>query len=186
MEKWQAEMTADVWYADTLQMTAHRNQTRDQLAEISQIADNELRNGEYAKLLGHVGADFFVETGFSFSFGANITIGDDFYANKDVLLCDEGQITIGKHCKIGPRAAFYTPLHPLDAAKRRTGVEKVGPITLGDDVWIGGSATILPNVTLGNDVVVGAGSVVTKSFPNHVVIAGNPARIIRHLNQTGH
>ena len=80
---------------------------------------------------------------------------------------------------------FYTPVHPLSAKLRDADVELGKPITIGDSIWIGGHASILPGVTLGDRVVVGAGSVVTKSFGSDVVIAGNPARIIRHLDPEG-
>jgi Acetyltransferase (isoleucine patch superfamily) len=110
---------------------------------------------------------------------SNITIGNHFYANHDVMLCDEGKITIGNDVKFGPKVGLYTPQHPLDPDVRRTEAETVAPITIGNDVWVGGGASILPGVTLGNNVVVGAGSVVTHSFPDNVIVVGNPAKVLR-------
>ena len=88
---------------------------------------------------------------------------------------------IGDHAFIGPNVSIYTACHPLDAAERNTGAEWALPVTIGDSVWIGGGAIILPGVTIGNNVVIGAGAVVTRDVPDNTVVAGNPARIIKHL-----
>lgn len=90
-------------------------------------------------------------------------------------------MTIGSHAFIGPNVSIYTACHPLDAAERNTGDEWALPVTIGDSVWIGGSATILPGVTIGDNVVIGAGSVVTRDIPSNCVAAGNPARVIKQL-----
>ena len=94
---------------------------------------------------------------------------------------DEAPVTIGDHAFIGPNVSIYTACHPLNAEERNTCVEWAEPVTIGNNVWIGGSATICPGVTIGDNVVVGAGSVVTRDIPSDVVVAGNPARIIKTL-----
>ena len=169
------------WYFDSQTIIAKRDATRLALQKASQILDNQQRIQSIQALIGHTGRDFFVETGFECSFGDNITIGDHFYANRNVLICDEGQVTIGNHCKLGPGVTLLTPYHPIDPAKRQTKIEISGSITIGDNAWFGGNVTVLPDVTLGRNVVVGAGSVVTKSFPDNVIIVGNPARILREI-----
>ena len=156
-----------------------RNDVRGKIMKYNQIADNDERNAGMASLLRSVGDRFFVEPTFEFSYGVNITIGNHFYANHGVEICDEGQVTIGNDCKFGPKVGLYTPVHPLDPAVRRTEAERTAPIKIGNDCWIGGSAMILPGVTLGNNVVVGAGAVVTHSFPDNVVVVGNPARVLK-------
>ena len=108
-------------------------------------------------------------------------MGENFFTNYDVVILDVCKVTIGDNCLIAPQAGIYTAAHPLEREVRISGLEYGSPVTIGNDVWIGGGARILPGVTLGNNVVVGAGSVVTKSFGDNVVIAGNPARVIRHL-----
>ncbi len=88
---------------------------------------------------------------------------------------------IGEDVQIGPRVQVYTPVHPIDPAERRTGIEWALPVTIEDGCWIGGGAVLCPGVTIGRDTVIGAGSVVTRSIPPRVVAAGNPARIIREV-----
>ena len=88
---------------------------------------------------------------------------------------------IGAYCFIGPNVSIYTACHPLDPVERNKFLEWAEPVTIGNNVWIGGSTTICPGVTIGDNVVIGAGSVVTKDIPSNVVAVGNPARIIKHL-----
>lgn len=163
------------------ELIQRRKMMRKQLQEINQIDDNEERNQRFMALLGDTGDDFFVESDFKFDYGFNIHIGDHFYGNYDLTLLDTCPITIGDHCYFGPEVGLYTPVHPLDAEQRNADVEMGAPITIGNSCWFGGRVTVLPGVTLGDEVVVGAGSVVTKSFPDKVVIAGNPARVIKEL-----
>jgi maltose O-acetyltransferase len=86
------------------------------------------------------------------------------------------QVRIGNNCLFGPAVQIYTATHPLDAAERRGGLEYAKPITIGDDVWVGGGAIICPGVSIGNRCVIAAGSVVTKNVPDDTIVAGNPAR----------
>lgn len=167
------------------ELIARRTKIRKELITINQLDDNDARNAKVKALFADTGEHFFVEGGLEFDYGFNIHIGDHFYANYHLTLLDTCPITIGAHCYVGPDVGFYTPVHPLSAKLRDADVELGKPITLGDSIWIGGHASILPGVTLGDRVVVGAGSVVTKSFGSDVVIAGNPARIIHHLDADG-
>ncbi|KRK86730.1 galactoside O-acetyltransferase [Levilactobacillus koreensis JCM 16448] len=157
---------------------------RKQLKAANQLDDNKQRNAAYKELITDTGDDFFVEASFMFDYGWNIHIGDHFYGNYDMTFLDTCPITIGEHCYFGPNIGLYTPVHPLNAMARNNDVEMGAPITIGDNAWLGGRVTILPGVTLGNNVVVGAGSVVTKSFGDDVVIAGNPARIIKQIDNS--
>ena len=131
--------------------------------------DEEERSAIARQLLGSCGH------------GCNIHVGENFYVNYGVVILDVCKVTIGRNCLIAPQAGIYTACHPLDEATRISGLELGKPVTIGDNCWIGGSAVINPGVTLGDNVVVGSGAVVTKSFPSNVVIAGNPARIIKYL-----
>ncbi len=186
METQREKMSAGKEYQQfDSELIARRKLVRKQLLKINQLDDNDARNHGIQALLADSGPDFFAEAGIEFDYGFNIHIGDHFYANYHLTLLDTCPITIGDHCYIGPDVGFYTPVHPLSAQKRDADVELGRPITVGNSVWMGGHVTILPGVTLGNRVVVGAGSVVTKSFGDDVVIAGNPARIIHRLDANG-
>lgn len=141
----------------------------------------EERDALTRQLLGKCGKNTVLGRGFRCDYGYNIEAGENFYVNYNVVILDVCKVKIGDNCLIAPQAGIYTAAHPLDAAVRRSGLEYGRPVTIGNDVWIGGGARILPGVTLGDNVVVGAGAVVTKSFPSSVVIAGNPARVIKKL-----
>lgn len=132
-------------------------------------------------LLGSSGVRFYVEPPFRCDYGYNIHVGDGFYANYDCIILDVCRVTIGKNCLLGPRVSIYTATHPLEPEVRASGLEYGKPVTIGDNVWIGGSAVINPGVTIGDNAVVGSGAVVVKDVPPNVVVAGNPARIIRRV-----
>ena len=100
------------------------------------------------------------------------------------MILDCAEVNIGDNCMIGPQVGIYTACHPLDPIERNSGVEFAKPIKIGDNCWVGGHSTINPGVTLGDNVVVASGSVVTKSFPNNVVIGGNPAKTLKLIGET--
>lgn len=114
-------------------------------------------------------------------YGTNISIGAGTFVNYNLTALDVAPIRIGEHCQIGPGVQLLTPTHPLDPARRRSGVEAGAPITLGDNVWLGGGVVVCPGVSIGEDSVIGAGSVVTRDIPAGVLAAGNPARVLRDL-----
>lgn len=135
----------------------------------------------FRELFGNVGKKFFIETSIKFDYGFNIYIGENFYANYDCILLDICKIQIGKNCMFGPRVTIYTATHPINAVERNSGLEYGKAVTIRDNVWIGGDATICPGVTIGNNVVVAAGAVVTKDIPDNTVVGGNPAKIIKKI-----
>nr|WP_219054085.1 sugar O-acetyltransferase [Lactobacillus sp. Sy-1] len=164
------------------ELQAQRTKMRKALGALNQIYDNQEFNKQLKPLLGDSGDHLFVENGIAFDYGFNIHVGNDFYANYHLTLLDTCPITIGDNCYFGPDCGLYTPVHPIDPVQRKNDVEMGAPITIGNNVWLGGHVTILPGVTLGNNVVVGAGSVVTKSFGDNVVIVGNPAHVIKTVD----
>jgi maltose O-acetyltransferase len=139
----------------------------------------DLRSTILAKLLGGVGAGTKVLPPIHVNYGYQTTIGTGTFINAGVIILDVGRVTIGDDVRIGPGVQLLTPTHPLDPAERRTGIQSAEPITIGDDAWIGGGAIICPGVTIGAAAVVGAGSVVTKDVPPRMVVAGNPAAVVR-------
>ncbi|WP_204457649.1 sugar O-acetyltransferase, partial [Barnesiella sp. CU968] len=157
--------------------------TRDKLWEFNNLRPYEMDKMKdiLRGLLGSHGKNFHVNQPFRCDYGCNIHIGENFFANFNLTILDEAEVRIGDNCFIGPNVSIFTACHPLDAASRDTGVEWAEPVTIGDSVWIGGNATILPGVTIGDNVVIGAGSVVTRNIPSGVVVGGNPARIIKKV-----
>ena len=135
-------------------------------------------------LLGAVGdddIDIIINQPFYCDYGKQISVGKRFFANFHFTVLDEARVTIGDDCFIGPNVSIYTACHSTDPVERNTRREWAEPVTIGDNVWIGGSVTILPGVTIGDNVTIGAGSVVTKDIPSNVVAVGNPCRVIKHL-----
>ena len=108
-------------------------------------------------------------------------VGNNFFANFDCVMLDVCPIRIGDNCMLAPGVHIYTATHPIDPVARNSGAELGKPVTIGNNVWIGGRAVINPGVTIGDNVVVASGAVVTKDVPDNVVVGGNPARIIKKL-----
>ena len=133
-------------------------------------------------LLGFIGDDkIIINQPFYCDYGKQISVGKRFFANFHFTVLDEANVTIGDDCFIGPNVSIYTACHSTDPIERNTRKEWAEPVTIGDNVWIGGSVTILPGVTIGDNVTIGAGSVVTKDIPSNVVAVGNPCHVIKHL-----
>ena len=135
------------------------------------------------RLLGQVGRDSIVEPPFYCPYGQNIHIGDHVYLNVLCTILDCNEVRIGHHVMIGPSVQIYTAAHALEAEARIQGWEVAEPVVIEDNVWVGGGAILLPGVTIGRNAVVGAGAVVTGSVPANAVVAGNPARVIREIEQ---
>ncbi|HXD60329.1 MAG TPA: sugar O-acetyltransferase [Lacisediminihabitans sp.] len=126
-----------------------------------------------------VGIDF--RPPISIDYGMRLSIGDRTFINADFLIIGGGFVTIGADCLIGPRCAIYTPNHAPDVTRRLEGWELPIPVTIGNNVWLGGSVTITPGVTIGDNSIIGAGSVVTKDIPANVIAVGNPCRVVKPI-----
>ncbi|GAA2967873.1 sugar O-acetyltransferase [Lentilactobacillus parakefiri] len=135
----------------------------------------------FKQLLGQSGSNVYFEPPFFCDFGKNIRVGDDVYCNTNAVFLDSGKITIGNRVLLGPRVNLFAAGHPIDAGVRNKWLGFAKPITIGDDVWIGGNATVNPGVTIGNNVVIGSGSVVTHDIPANSVAVGNPCQVIRPI-----
>lgn len=133
---------------------------------------------DLARLFQQVGADCFIEAPFHCAYGRNIALGDGVYLNAGVTILDSAPVIIGSRSMLGPNVQIYCADHHRDIAKRRAGIERGLPVTLGVDVWVGGGAILMPGVTIGAGVIVGAGAVVTKSVPENARVVGNPARAL--------
>lgn len=149
---------------------------------INQEPDRERRRVLVNELVHAGDGRAAIMPGFFCDYGDNIHFGARAFVNANSVFLDCAEIVIGDDFQCGPGVQLLTPEHPLDAAERRSGVESARPIRIGNDVWIGGGAVVLAGVTVGDRSVIGAGSVVTKDVPADVVVAGNPARIIKRLS----
>ena len=134
------------------------------------------------KLLKKVGEECYIEPPFFCDYGFNTTLGDNFYANHNLVILDVCEVTFGNNVFIGPNVGIYTAGHPIDVEMRNKGIEYGKKIKVGNNVWIGGSVCILPGVTIGDNVTIGAGSVVTKDIPSNVTAFGNPCKVFK-VNQ---
>lgn len=180
LERMQA---GDLYVADDPEI-ARRQQQAVRLAARYQAAyaeDAEAAGPILAELLGAVGEQAHVRPPLYVDYGSNITIGARTFVNYNLTALDVAAIVIGEDCQIGPGVQLLTPTHPLEPQPRRDKLEAAQPITIGDNVWIGGGAVVLPGVTIGDNSVIGAGSVVTKDVPPNVVAVGSPARLVRTL-----
>ena len=144
-----------------------------------------LRRQLLEELLGSVGESTEIRPPFYVDYGSHIRIGARCFANFGLVALDVAAITIGDDVQMGPNVQLLTPTHPVEAGPRRDKWEAAQPITIGDNVWLGGGAIVLPGVTIGENTVVGAGSVVTRDLPANVVAVGNPARVVRSLDADG-
>lgn len=133
------------------------------------------------ELLGGAGNNPWIEAPFFCDYGSNIRFGHDVYFNFNCTILDPGPVEIGDRCLFGPNVQIYTATHPLRAEDRWTGLEGAKPITIGNDVWVGGGAILLPGITIGDRAVIGAGSVVTKDVPADVMAAGNPCKVLKRI-----
>lgn len=143
--------------------------------------DAAARESLLRELLGHVGEHVEVLSPLYVDYGRNVSIGDWSFLNHGAYLMDGAPITIGSHVFAGPNLGVYTAQHPLVAEERNLGLERALPITIEDDVWIGGDVKIMPGVTIGRGSVIGAGSVVTRDVPAGVVAMGSPCHPVRPI-----
>lgn len=178
-------MLSGEWYDAADQSLKERiKRCQQECFEINNMPPSQVdeRDRRVARLFGKAGKGLHVNTPLFCDYGLNIEVGDNFFANFNLVILDEAKVTFGDNVFIGPNCGFYTAIHPLDPAERNKAIEAAKPITVGDSVWFGGGVTVLPGVTIGSGTTIGAGSVVTHDIPAGVVAVGNPCRVIRELN----
>ena len=144
----------------------------------------EEQNRLIREILGKTGEHVYIEAPFHCDYGYNIEVGENFFANYNLTVLDVAKVRIGDNAQIAPNVSIYTAGHPIHPDSRNSGYEYGIEVSIGDNVWIGGNAVIMPGVTIGNNAVIGAGSVVTRDIPDNVIAAGNPCRIIREITDS--
>lgn len=132
-------------------------------------------------ILGACGQNYHIEPDFWCDYGYNISLGENFYSNHNLVILDPAPVKFGDNVFIGPNCGFYTAEHPIDAQMRNKGLEFAKPITVGNNVWFGGNVTVLAGVEIGDNVVIGAGSVVIKNISSNSVAVGNPCKVIKKI-----
>lgn len=181
----QEKMMADLPFDPTdPTLAGQRKAAKEQCAAYNAAQAQGLSEEAQQKLLTglvHAQGNVDIRPDFWCDYGYNITLGDNFFANHHLVILDSAKVTFGKNVFVGPNCGFYTACHPIDYKTRNTWLEFAKPITVGDNVWFGGSVTVLPGVKIGSGSVIGAGSVVVKDIPENVVAVGNPCTPIRKI-----
>ncbi len=165
------------------ELIADRLECKKECRRYNNLEPDKLKEREelLKGLLGKVSGDILIEQPFYCDYGYNIQVGKNFYANFNLIILDEAKVSFGDNVFIAPNCAFYTAGHPINAEERNKGLEYARPITVGDNVWIGGNVCVLPGVTIGDNCVIGAGSVVVKDIPSNTVAVGNPCCPIKQI-----
>ncbi len=177
-------LAGDLYLADDPELAEEAAAAHDLMAAYNATTSRQepLRRALLAQLLGAVGDGTVLRPPLYVDYGSNLRIGARTFANFGLVALDVAAITIGDDVQIGPHVQLLTPTHPVEPGPRRDKWEAAEPITIGDNVWLGGGAVVLPGVTIGDNTVVGAGAVVTKDLPADVVAVGNPARVVRTVD----
>ncbi|MBC1475212.1 sugar O-acetyltransferase [Listeria grandensis] len=176
-------ISGELYRPGDAELVADRDRARHLSAKINGVvSDKDERAVHIRELLGMAGKEVYMEPNVRFDYGYNTEVGDYFYANFDCVFLDCAPIKIGDNCMFAPGVHIYTAYHPLDATERNSGLELAKPVIIGNNVWLGGRSVINPGITIGDNAVIGSGSIVTKDVAANTVVAGNPARVIRTLN----
>lgn len=166
-------------------LSEERLENKKKIYEFNRCEPEEMqRSKELLKqILGKTGENVWIEAPFHCDYGYNIEVGENFFANYNLVILDVGKVKIGKNVQFAPNVAIYTAGHPVHPDSRNSGYEYGIDITIGDNVWLGGNTVVMPGVHIGNNVVIGGGSVVTKDIPDDVIAVGNPCRVLRKITE---
>lgn len=182
-EKAAAGYLYDANYDTTL--LEERNYCKDLCYEFNACKPSEMEAQReiLRKIIGNIKGIVAITAPFWCDYGYNISLGDNFYSNHNLIILDGAKVTFGDNVFIAPNCCFSTAGHPLDVEQRNQGLEIALPIKVGNNVWIGAGVTVLPGVSIGDNTVIGAGSVVNKDIPSGVVAVGNPCKVLRKITE---
>ena len=183
MTEKEKQQAGELYNSNDRELFMERIKAKKLCAEYNAVECNDFQKRERIldRLVALRGDNTVIEPNFFCDYGYNIVMGDNFYANHNLVILDCADVVFGDNVFIGPNCGFYTAEHPIDANLRNQGLESAKPIKVGSNVWIGGGVTVIGGVTIGDNAVIGAGSVVTKDIPANCVAAGNPCAPVRTL-----
>lgn len=177
-------LSGDLYIADDPELAKDFHKAKRLLREYNQTT--EYQEADRKQILDDLfkqsGQKIHIEPPFHTDYGCNTVIGENFYSNYDCIILDIANVKIGDNVMFGPRVGLYTAGHPIDAVIRNEYYEYGKPITIGNNVWVGGNVVVNPGVTIGDNVVIGSGAVVTKDIPSNVIAVGNPCKVLREIN----
>ena len=176
-------MLSGDWYVADGELSAlmgRAQQLADRYAEVWKI-DRTVAHDVLVDLLGSLGEGTVIRPPLSVDYGVHLHVGARTFVNFGLVALDVAEITIGDDVQIGPNVQLLTPVHPVEPDPRRVKLEAARPITIGNNVWLGGGVIVCPGVTIGENTVVGAGAVVIRDLPANVLAVGNPARVVREI-----
>ena len=177
-------LSGEVYSAVDPELLRELNAVKDIIHEYNALrpSDMERRREILMGLIGHIAdSNAIINQPFYCDYGKNISLGRRFFANFNFTVLDEAYVKIGDDCFVGPNVSIYTACHSTDPMERNSRREWALPVTIGNNVWIGGSVTILAGVTIGDNVTIGAGSVVVRDIPSNSIAVGNPCRVVRNI-----
>ncbi len=185
MEKTEREkmLSNELYLATDSELKGMYNKAKNLLHAFNTSHPDEIEKREEIihTLFGAIGQKFEIQPPFQCDYGCHIYAKENLYINCDCIILDCNHVYIGRNVLLAPKVQIYTAYHPSDAETRRSGLEMAAPITIGDDVWIGGGVILCPGVKVGDNTTIGAGSIVTRNIPSNVIAAGNPCRVIREV-----
>lgn len=178
-------LAGELYDALDAQLSEERLKARLLIKELNDSREDQTteRARILKELIPNAGEGLWLQPPFYCDYGYNMKLGEKVFFNFNCVVLDVAEVTIGSRTLFGPNVQIYTATHPIDHKVRASGLEFAKPITIGEDVWIGGSAVICPGVNIGDRSVIGAGSVVTRDIPADVFAAGNPCKVIRQLTE---
>ena len=165
------------------ELKSERKYAKEMIFEYNNLSPKEINkhNEIIKRIFGRVGNDFYIEPPFRCDYGYNISAGKNFYVNYNCTILDCAEVTIGDNVMFAPNVSLFTAGHPIHFEARNEFIEYAFPISIGNNVWVGGGVIVNPGITIGNNVVIGSGSVVTKDIPSNCIAVGNPCKVIKQI-----
>ena len=176
-------LSGELYNANDNELKAELNVVKTLCQQYNNLPPTDIaaRNNLLQRILGTADEDTFINQPFYCDYGKQIHVGKRFFANFSLTILDEAPVRFGDDCFVGPNVSIYTACHSTDPIERNTRKEWAKPVTIGNNVWIGGSVTILAGVTIGDNCTIGAGSVLTHDIPANSVAAGVPCKVIKKI-----